>query len=408
MNNNLLKILLSSFMLLCVSSLLAQSNNEQVLTIKNNSANNISDYIVEIPVEKLNLKLGEYIAVWQNETSPVEIVTDVQGNTLAIFCIENFNANQVAKYTIKKGSADAYPKRTYAGLAHKIGGQFVGKEYIGGNTWIKVNRMVLPGTFTDHSYYIKHEGPGWENDKIAFRFYLDNRNAIDAFGKTTSELVLPTVGACDFDAYHNLAFWGMDNSKVSKSLGLGSIAIWDGEKAVRVEKKDSTTCLIASDGKLRSQVKTTYHGWLANGEKCNLTSLISIDAGSYTSHMELVADKKLDNLTTGIIKDPSGKLIVNSDKNKEWSYIATFGKQSVNKDRQGLAIFVKTKQIKQITEDDLNHILILQPDKNGYADYYFMSTWELEKDPIKTEKEFVDRINLVLNKLENNISISYK
>lgn len=411
MNLNLLtsaKITISSCLVLLQLNAPLCAQNRQEVFVKNSSTHTIQDYIVEIPVEKLNLNLGEYTATNGSHYSPVEIVSDVRGNYFALFCIKEISANESSKYIINKGNSYAYPKRTYAELSHKIGGQFVGREYIGGDTWVKSNYLSLPGSFTDHSYYIKYEGPGWESDKTAYRFYLDNRNAIDAFGKTTSDLVLPAVGTCEFDAYHKLAVWGMDNLKVGKALGLGTIATWDGKKAVRVDKKDSTICLIAADGKLRSQVKTIYYGWKANDTKCNLTSLISIDAGSRASHMELLVDKPIDNIATGIIKDSSGKLIVSNDKNSEWTYIATFGKQSVNKDRQGLVVFARTKQVKQITEDELNHVLVLQPDKDGYVDYYFMMTWELEKEPIKSESEFMTCINEMLLKLNDNISVAYK
>ena len=197
----------------------------------------------------------------------------------------------------------------------------------------------------------------------------------------------------------------MDNMKVGAGLGIGTIAIWNGTKVVRVEKKDSTTCLIPMDGKIRSQVKTIYYGWDANGTKCNLTSLISIDAGSRASHMELLTDKNIDNIATGIIKDKNGKLIVKNEAGSEWSYIATFGKQSLNKDMQGLALFARTKQIKQITEDDLNHVVVLAPE-NGYVEYYFMPTWELDKEPVKDEATFMKCIDEVLNRLNSKINIT--
>lgn len=390
-----------------ISSVFGQDKREVV--IKNESKRMIVDYIVQIPLEKLNLKLGEYIATNLSQgTSPVEVVSDIRGNYFAIFCIPQIEAGKTLKYSIEKGTAPHYPKRTYAELSHKIGGQFIGREYIGGHTWVKSNYLALPGTFSDHSYYIKQEGPAWESDKAAYRFYLDNRNIIDAFGKTTSSLVLPTVGACDFDAYHKLDFWGMDNTKAGKSLGLGSISIWDGTKVTRVEKKDSTICFISADGKLRSQVKTTYCGWNANGTKCNLTSLISIDAGSRASHVELHVDKTIDNISTGINKDPKGKLIVDNNQNSEWTYLATFGKQSINKDTQGLVIFYRAEQLKLKTEDELNHVVVLKPDSDGNVDYYLMSTWELEKDAITTETEFRNAIDEVLLKLNKNIAVSYK
>jgi len=131
--------------------------------------------------------------------------------------------------------------------------------------------------------------------------------------------------------------------KVGNTLGLGSIASWDGNKAVRVEKRDSVICLIPTDGKIRSQVFTTYYGWETNGTKCNLQSLITIDAGSRASRMELKADRNIENIATGIIKDNNAELIIPKQTSGEWSYMATFGKQSLNNDMMGLAVFYKTK-----------------------------------------------------------------
>jgi hypothetical protein len=88
----------------------------------------------------------------------------------------------------------------------------------------------LPGSFKDHSYYIKYEGAGWESDKVAYRFYLDQRNALDAFGKKTPGIILPAVGVDGYDNYHKMAVWGMDDMEVGKSLGIGSIAIGMGKK----------------------------------------------------------------------------------------------------------------------------------------------------------------------------------
>lgn len=378
------------------------------LIIENKSSKSIVDYTLEVPVSDLKLPLGNYIGILpDNSIVPIEICTDINNKELAILPISKLNAGEKQTIKIQRGSSNLYPKRTYAELAHKIGGKFEGNKYVGVHSWVKPNKITLPGSFTDHSYYIKYEGPGWESDKVAFRFYLDNRNAIDVFGKKTTGIVLPAVGVDGFDNYHNMAPWGMDNMKVGKALGIGSIASWDGTKAVRVDTKDSTTCYIPADGKIRSQVKTIYYGWSANGVKCNLTSLISIDAGSRASHMELLVDKAVPNIATGIIKDKNSELIVSNDKNSEWSYIATFGKQSLNNDMQGLAVFARTKQIKEITTDDLNHVLVLTPQNNA-VEYYFMPTWELDSEPVVTKADFMKCIDEVLNRLNNQIHIVIK
>lgn len=396
------KIFFTTLFFLSFIFVFAHTNS---IVIDNKSKNTLVDYTVEIPLSELNLPAGNYIVTYNNNVYPVEIIYNLNNTPKAIFPVHEIKAGETQKYYIKQGTANQYPKRTYAELAHKIGGKFEPNEpkkrieYIGGYSWVKPNNLRVPDNFTDHAYYIKYEGPGWESDKVAFRFYLDWRNGIDVFGKKTPQIVLPFVGVDGYDNYHNMADWGMDNMKVGKSLGIGSIAMWDGEKAERVEKRDSVFCYITADGKIRSQVATDYYGWTVKDTKCNLKSLISIDAGSRASHMELLTDKSVKNLATGIIKSKNAEFF-KSDNSKEWSYIATFGKQSLNNDMQGLVIFYKTAQLAELTEDALNHVVVLKPD-NGYVEYYFMPTWELDWQAVPDKAKFQECINEVLARLNN-------
>ena len=87
---------------------------------------------------------------------------------------------------------------------------------------------------------------------------------MDIFGKIIPDMVLSQVGVDGYESYHEMSDWGMDILKVGKSLGLGSIAFWNGTKAERIEKTDSVICKILNDGILyssnythRSPVKKT-------------------------------------------------------------------------------------------------------------------------------------------------------
>lgn len=378
----------------------------QTILVKNKSDKTIVDYVVEIPVSKLSLQLGNYVAIsTSGEKLPIEIVTDIYGVSKAIFPVAQLQAGSTLKFSIKSGFAEKYPKRTSAEISHKIGGKFVGKKYEGGFSWVKSNYLRKPDEYTDHSYYIKFEGPGWESDKAAFRFYLDWRNGMDVFAKKTPGIVLPFVGVEDYEKYHHMADWGMDNTQVGKTLGLGSMAVWNGKNAVRVEKTDSVITYVQADGKIRSQVMTTYYGWDASGTKCNLNSLISIDAGSRASHIELKADKEIA-FATGIFKDKNGELILPDGNKNEWSYLATFGKQSMNNDIQGLVIFYRTKQLKKVTADELNHVLLLAP-QNGSVEYYIMPTWELDWEPVADKTTFVKCIEEVLGRLNSRVEVTF-
>ena len=391
MKNKLMLLLFLSFV-----SLSTAWSVSYEFTLENTTSSDLIDYVVEIPWSRMSdLPTGSFIADDGRVKVPVELTADLKGEAFFIFPVAVLPAGEKRTFKIQPGEVHEYPKRTYAEIAHKIGGQFVGHKYEGGYSWVKPNYLKLPGTFRDHAYYIKYEGSGWESDKVAFRCYLDQRNAIDVFGKKTPQIVLPFVGVDGYDNYHEMADWGMDNMKVGDALGIGTIAAWDGTKAVRVEKRDSLESYIPADGKIRSQVKTTYYGWNVNNVTCNLQSLLTIDAGSRASHMELLADKDIP-LCTGIVKDKNGELF--RGESGQWAYLATFGQQSLNNDNMGLAIFYKKNQLQEITEDKLNHVLVFKPQK-GYVEYYFMPTWELDWEPVVTKADFQRCINEVLNRL---------
>ena len=123
--------------------------------------------------------------------------------------------------------------------------------------------------------------------------------------------------------------------------------------------------------------------------------------------MELSVDKTLPNIATGIVKDKNAALIKSENPGSEWSYIATFGKQSLNNDMQGLAVFYRTKQLQKITEDELNHVVVLNPD-NGRVEYYFMPTWELDWEPVADKAAFMKCVNEVLDRLNNPVTLKTK
>ena len=115
---------------------------------------------------------------------------------------------------------------SYAELSIKDGGKWQGNEYIGG-TFKNVNELQLPAEHTDHSYYIRYEGIGLENNQIGYRLYLDWRNATDIFGKKVNSLVLPEVGQDGFETYHHDAPWGQDILKSGRTIGVGSYGRYD-------------------------------------------------------------------------------------------------------------------------------------------------------------------------------------
>lgn len=394
--------------------LVSQSFRAQTVIISNSSNKTLKNCTVEIPLNKIKWTLGSYIAIGPNKkVVPIELIRDLDATDKAVFPLAQIGAKTTISFKIRQGVADMYPKRTYADLSYKISTHryipVIRKKYVNETLdkdffWSKANQMKLPGDFKNHSYYVKDEGPGWENDKICFRLYLDDRNKIDVYGKKTSALVLPEIGVNNYESYHKMALWGMDNLRVGQTLGIGSIASWDGKKACAVDTRDSTFCAIVTDGKIASQIKTIYYGWKNEQGKSMLTSLITIEAGSRTSKIELKLDNPIIQLATGIIDNPDAEYFVPENTHGKWTYIATFGRQSMNDDNQGLAVFARKNQIEKITRDSLNYVIVFKK-QSKEIEYYIMPTWELGVEPIVTKQDFINCINKELDKLDNPLKI---
>lgn len=302
-------------------------------------------------------------------------------------------------------SATAFSKtskkdKTQAFLGVKEGGEWkwVTKnngneqyEYQGG-LFKPAQSLKVDEKHTDHSFDLQFEGPGWESDKIAYRLYLDWRNAIDIFGKKTDTLVLHNVGADGFDSYHEVSDWGVDVLKVGSSLGIGSLAFWEGEKATRVEKTDSIYCEVES-GKKVSKVIVDYYGWQINDVKTNLSTTLEIEAGSYLTKYSVKMTEDLPNLATGIVKHANTQIEVIEDIKPGWSCIVSFGKQTLQDDMLGMCIVWKNENKLQVTEDKYSHVVVLKPDDKELT-YYFGAAWQQDVSGVSTMEDFKNLIKV--------------
>ncbi|MFK7949665.1 MAG: DUF4861 domain-containing protein, partial [Saprospiraceae bacterium] len=321
------------------------------------------------------------------ETLAYQLVdNNADGTPDEILISTDLKANETKEITITFADENANPnfkKRTQAEISHKVGGEWKGQEYIGG-TFENVAAFTASEQHSDHSYFIRYEGPGWESDKVGYRFYLDWRNAVDIFGKKTSDMVLQDVGQDGFDAYHEPAAWGMDILKVGKSLGLGAIGFWNENQAIRVEKTSGLQCDILQNGVLQSKIRTVYSDWEINDIKTTLTSDLTIQAGSRLTREDIVLSENLPNICTGIVKHEGTEVFTQKPENdNSWGYIATFGKQSLAEDNLGMVVFIKGSQFVDFQEDEYSHIVVLKPTDDKKVSYYFAATWEQETDGIK-------------------------
>ncbi|MCX7876473.1 MAG: DUF4861 domain-containing protein [Melioribacteraceae bacterium] len=327
-----------------------------------------------------------------------------------IYFVVDIKAKEKKKISLQwgKNKKSEFQHRTYAELAMKNPSNYDGKKFRG-TKFENVTKIKVPSVHTDHDALFKYEGPGWESEKVGYRFYLDWRNATDIFGKKINGLFLKNIGVTDTvakdDSYHNMQDWGMDIFKVGSSLGIGSIGMMIEQKVNMVSKTDSIYCEISKNGPVISEVKTNYFGWLVGNKKYNLESKLSIAAGSRLSKHSILIKDEPDNLVTGLAKYEGTKFI-KSNNNNGWNFIALYGKQSLANDDLGIALFYNQKDLIELTEDNLSHIVKLKTN-NGKLEYYFAAAWQQEPNGIKNQKEFEQYLSNTILELNNPIKIEY-
>ena len=380
-------------------------NAEFTIKAANHSNFDRTDYLVQVPLNELKMEGAELdFSNLMVLNGDVEIPSQLTDKHLLLL-IDDLKTNEEMQLYAKEGkSSSNLKKRTQAEISVKTGGHFENRKYIGGD-FRNIEYLRVPDEHTDHSYYIRYEGPGWESDLVGYRYYLDWRNATDVFGKKTHEMVLQQVGLDGFDSYHEMQDWGLDVLKVGSSLGIGSLGMYVGDKAVRVDKTDSVTCEIAADGAIYSAINTQYYGWEVDGNSYDVSSKISIHAGTRLSHHEVEITNQPENLCTGIGKDSNSKLYTEQGNDDAWGYLASYGLQSLNNDHLGLAVLFAHEDYKGFTEDEYSHIVKLNVNE-GEVDYYFLAAWEGELDGIKSEDEFLTFVKETAEKLANPVEIS--
>ncbi|MDR3665449.1 MAG: DUF4861 family protein [Ignavibacteriaceae bacterium] len=278
--------------------------------------------------------------------------------------------------------------------------------YTGGN-FVSTEHVSVPNSHFPHDALYQMEGPAWESDKIAYRFYLDERNRVDIFGKSTSKMVLDIVGKNDLlsgdESYEYPLWWGQDIFKVGNSLGIGSVASFINDKVVTISESDSITCDILNHN-IYSTVSSHHFGWKIGDDKFNININYSIFPGTRLTEVIPQTDKPIENFCTGLAKHDSTETLT-SKENTGWAYMAIWGKQSICNDHLGIALFYNSKDVIKLTEDNISRIAVLKPVDNK-TKYYFAACWEKEKNGIKSKEDFQMFLNRTIEFLNNPVIIN--
>jgi len=377
-----------------VSNLSEKSRTDATLLL---SRGEISRWI-DIPSDLLPVLkdlTGEYIPCQADDI-------DGDGQWDELFGLTNLDASAHITVLIAFVTPDAYPKFPNRTNLH------LGDAENGYRELNVAERLegVSYHNYTDRtSAAFQMEGPAWENDRVGFRNYMDQRNGMDIFGKTTSEMVLSKVGIEGAPSYHEPGEWGLDILKVGTSLGAGAIGYMYHDSLYRVGDNGSGRYEVEFQGSQRSRFKFTYSDWKVDELSLNVTQHVEIVAGRHYYQGMVVYQGTEDTLllVPGIVNMNSERLHV-LKLDEQYTALLTHDRQSEDSSFLAMALMVPTGYLVSTgeTRDEGEGIIqtyyaLLEANPGEQVSYRFYALWEGEdpkwasleeiKDYLQTEAE---------------------
>ena len=121
---------------------------------------------------------------------------------------------------------------------------------------LQVNEIV--SETGDQYRKVGHHGPAIENSHMILRLYFNDSGAIDLYSKSGRGMELERYLWYP-DAEQQAAGAGVDGYIVGKTVGCGGIALWDGEKEVKLVATKGRTARVG-DTKKGSYVEMIAYG----------------------------------------------------------------------------------------------------------------------------------------------------
>lgn len=120
---------------------------------------------------------------------------------------------------------------------------------------LQINEIVCtygPDSVPDGKMYfnkVGHHGPAVENSHMALRIYFNDTGAIDVYSKSGRGKELLQYLWYPTQAQQDTLGAGADGYIVGKTVGLGGISLWDGEKEVKLHATSGRTARVGETKK---------------------------------------------------------------------------------------------------------------------------------------------------------------
>lgn len=253
----------------------------------------------------------------------------------------------------------------------------------------------------------------WENDRVAHRMYGEaleswaqeplTSSTLDVWCKRTPTLVINNWYLVD--DYHRDLGEGADFYSAGKSRGGGGNGPWvNGRLWPSGNFRHSR---VLANGPIRLVFELSYAPWNVNGQSVTEVKRITLDAGHHFNRFE-TRYRSAAPLPTqhaiGIKKAAGAGVVV--DASREAGWMTSWEPIRGDNGHLALAVIVADPTtVAEVTEDELNRLIVASLPKDGPAVYYAGSAWDkagLVADP----SAWRARVETVVQRVRNPVSVS--
>ena len=254
----------------------------------------------------------------------------------------------------------------------------------------------------------------WENDRIAHRTYGNalifwkgeplTSSAIDIWSKRTSKMVINDWYMVD--NYHIDTGEGVDAYSAGPTRGCGGSGIWVNEQLYIPRNFVQSRVLAA--GPIRVMFELVYPGFNIPENSMTQVLRVSLDGGSQLNHFETFYRIERAERPVAVAIGLKKVKDAQKDFNAERGRLTTWEPMDKNLGMQGLAIVVDPREVDTVTEDNLNHLLVLKPSLNTMpVSYWAGFAWD-RAGKITTKREWEKYVDEFSQMRQSPIEVKVK
>lgn len=222
----------------------------------------------------------------------------------------------------------------------------------------------------------------WENDRIGHRTYGKalitwkgdplTSSAIDIWSKRTAKMVINDWYMVD--NYHADRGEGVDAYSAGLTRGCGASGVWANEQLFI--PKNFVDSRVLTNGPIRVMFELIYEPFDVNGAQVAQVLRVSLDGGSQLNQFQTFYRRQAGNeplaVAVGLKKTKDARKDFNAESGR-----LTLWEPMANKfGMQGLAILVNPGDVEKVTEDKLNHLVVLKPSSTVPVSYWAGFAWD--------------------------------